>query len=506
MIKKPINYFKESEKYRPKEVKTLLVGEAPPSSGKTYFYVPKAMSNKRPIKNDRSLPATIFCHYFRERPERVERYIELLNKLKDRGIFLMDIVDEPIKISDRKLKGGIIQENIEYLINQIPLLRNKISSRGIDIEDENIIFLLARKHYKRHLDEEFPNSHKIRWIDFRLSSESTPFKVFDSPMSAKIKTSDYRKELVSRFWKYQQEAFKNWEKYFERSIGSDGRPPVFLKHAAHHNILMKPDITHEMQKKLVNMIPIHERHRWFRSMTSSQALAQSVFGNLKVYGRLDYLNEITDELGKPLLVSGTVSPDNFIMEKNVDFLGEPRPTSLDCFISGDHQVAIECKLSESEIGPCSRPRLRKRDSNYETDFCIGSYTRQRGRKERCSLTEIGVRYWKYIPQLFGWANDIDYEFCPLNKNYQLVRNIFAACISTDGSVSPNNGHAVLIYDERNPAFNKGGKGFKAYEEIHFGLKEPINIRKCSWQKIISCLRKKPDFLWLTDQLKSKYGL
>ena len=106
MIKKAINYFKESEKFRPEEIEILLVGEAPPPSGKTYLYVPKPMLIKRPIKNDRSLPATIFYHYFRERPKTVERYIELLNKLKDRGIFLMDIVDDPIKISDRNLKGG----------------------------------------------------------------------------------------------------------------------------------------------------------------------------------------------------------------------------------------------------------------------------------------------------------------------------------------------------------------------------------------------------------------
>ena len=169
MIEKLINYFEASEKFRPKEVKTLLIGEAPPPSGKTYFYVPRPMSSKRPIKDDRSLPATIFYHHFRKRPETVERYIELLNKLKDRGIFLMDIVDDPIKISDRNLTGGINQENLEYLVRQIPLLRNKIRSRGIDIEDENIIFLLARKHYKKYLDEAFPKSQKIRWIDFQLS-------------------------------------------------------------------------------------------------------------------------------------------------------------------------------------------------------------------------------------------------------------------------------------------------------------------------------------------------
>ena len=325
-------------------------------------------------------------------------------------------------------------------------------------------------------------------------------------MVTRIKISDYRKELVSRFWKYQQQAFKNWEKYFGRSIGSDGRPPVFLKHADHHNILMAPDITDSMQKELVSVIPVRERHRWFRSMTSSQALAQSVFGNLKVYDRLNYLNEITDESGKPLLGSDIFSSETFIMEKNVDHLGEPRPTSLDCFIAGDYQVAIECKLSEAEIGSCSRPRLRKRDSNYEADSCNGSYKRQRGRKERCSLTEIGVPYWKYIPRLFNWPNDIDYDFCPLNKNYQLVRNILAACVRTDGSVSPNNGHVALIYDERNPAFQERGNGHRSYEGIKLVLKEPGNLRRCSWQNIISHLRKKPYLLWLTDQLKSKYGI
>jgi len=38
-----IDYFLESQKYRPKEIKMLLIGEAPPASGKTYFYVPKPM-------------------------------------------------------------------------------------------------------------------------------------------------------------------------------------------------------------------------------------------------------------------------------------------------------------------------------------------------------------------------------------------------------------------------------------------------------------------------------
>ena len=37
---------------------------------------------------------------------------------------------------------------------------------------------------------------------------------------------------------------------------------------------------------LTETLPRRNRHKWFRSMTSSQALAQSVFGNLIVSGLL----------------------------------------------------------------------------------------------------------------------------------------------------------------------------------------------------------------------------
>jgi hypothetical protein len=126
---------------------------------------------------------------------------------------------------------------------------------------------------------------------------------------------------------------------------------------------MDPHINNEIQLRLLGVIPVHKRHKWFRSMTSSQALAQSIFGNLIVYDRLDYLNEITDDSGKQIFGADIARLNNFIMEKKVNLFNEPRPTSIDCFISGDYQVAIECKLTEVEIGSCSRPRLRKSDPN-----------------------------------------------------------------------------------------------------------------------------------------------
>lgn len=168
MSKDAINYFEESEKYRPKKVRTLLIGEAPPPIGTKYFYVPKPMSITKPVQKDTSLPATIFYHYFKKRPETEEEYLDCLNRLRDLGIFLMDIVDERIKIRER---GGINHENLQYLIGKIKELRGRIVGRGILIDEKDITFLLPRLHYKKQLEEEFPKSRKISWIDFRLSSD-----------------------------------------------------------------------------------------------------------------------------------------------------------------------------------------------------------------------------------------------------------------------------------------------------------------------------------------------
>jgi len=282
------------------------------------------------------------------------------------------------------------------------------------------------------------------------------------------------------------------------------RPPVFLKEKAALNVLMNPDAAPDEERRLLEAIPDRERHRWFRSMTSSQALAQSILGNLKIYDGLRHLTELTDDGGLPLLGGAEISSDNLILEYSVDQLGEPRPTSVDCFVKGRYQVAIECKLSESEVGACSRPRLRKQDSNYERDFCDGTYSCQRSRVSRCSLTELGVLYWEYVPEVFKWRNDVDHRPCPLHRNYQLVRNVLAACVRADG-LSIGECHALLIYDERNPAFQEGGKGFKAFKEVREALYEPALLRKCSWQRIVRDIVDRDDFQWLTDELALKYG-
>mgnify|MGYP001604811516 CR=1 FL=1 len=60
--------YAEAEKYRPKAIKTLLIGECPPVNGQ-YFYIPKA--NYREI----ALASTIFMHYFNKTTHERFKYI-----------------------------------------------------------------------------------------------------------------------------------------------------------------------------------------------------------------------------------------------------------------------------------------------------------------------------------------------------------------------------------------------------------------------------------------------
>jgi hypothetical protein len=236
-------------------------------------------------------------------------------------------------------------------------------------------------------------------------------------------------------------------------------------------------------------------------MKSSQALTQSVFGALAATGQLAALGAVTAECGRSAF---TQTPDQLDMtlEQDVSWLGEPRPTSLDvCFESPRYRIAAECKLSESVFGACSRPRLPRDNSSY----CDGTYTVQHGRRARCALTEIGVQYWQYAPAVFNWNPGTDHSPCPLAWIYQLVRNVLAATVRQD-RVETASGHALIIYDERNPAFWPGGDARSAYDAACKALRHPGLLRTVSWQRVIDQLSAAGDLRWLVDGLEAKYGL
>lgn len=322
---------------------------------------------------------------------------------------------------------------------------------------------------------------------------------------------NYRSEMVSRFWTYQATQHPEWSAYLEPR-GYDARPPVFVPEQADRNVITPKGQDTTAAQALLGFIRPRQRHKWFRSMTSSQALAQSVFGNLAVSGRLDRLCDVKDDEGRALVEPAVVSSQTFSMEHQVDHLGEPRPTSLDVQFGGVQRVAFECKLTEQEVGTCSRPRLETDDPQY----CDGSYalTASVGLEAtasapvRCPLVPLGVRYWQFVPRIFTWAADRDWPECPLNKNYQLVRNVLAVCVGPNDIVSPTLGYAVLVYDDRNPAFQSGGRGDAAFRQTTDALRPEYAsvLRRCTWQRIVAALRQESALGRLTDELGAKYGL
>ena len=140
---------------------------------------------------------------------------------------------------------------------------------------------------------------------------------------------------------------------------------------------------------------------------------------------------------------GFVPADEPEFDYKVTTLHEPRPTQVDLFLPGQHgHVAVECKLWEDRLSPCSQVPNK----------CNGSYASQPGRApgQRCALTKKKIAYWQYIPQLFTWRADEDYSTCPIWKPYQLVRNVLAAAVDPSRDEVWGQSVTVLVYDANNP--------------------------------------------------------
>jgi hypothetical protein len=325
----------------------------------------------------------------------------------------------------------------------------------------------------------------------------------------RVSYARYKGDLINRFWNYKASAFREREELFEPGH----EPPVF--NSWEYNVLSSRLLGESYRAKLYDLMPKGKPHKWMRSMTSSQALALSVFGNLQTLNKTECLSELKGADGLPLFIRSKEHLSKIELEKEIDYLGEPRKTSIDVFFGGSYQIPVECKLSEPEIGPCSRPRLQPSASNYKRDYCTGQYVKQGDRTERCALSERRIRYWKLIPHFFykqQWAPDEDHELCPLKDTYQLVRNILAASVrgrngdNSDVEVERVEGHCVLLYDERNPEFGIGGKARAAYDAVRSSLRNPFQLQECTWQRVVNAMASDRDLGWLVEGLSEKYGL
>lgn len=282
------------------------------------------------------------------------------------------------------------------------------------------------------------------------------------------------------------------------------RPPVLTRDFSDMNVLVPPGAPREHAIRAA-IVP-GQRHQYFGSLRSSQALVQSVFGAIAASSRLDLFEAITAECGRPAFFTDHRGW-RLGLEHQVDTLGEPRPTSIDVLLSSpNRRVAVECKFTEGEFGACSRPRLRPGEASYPAQYCDGNYRIQAKRAVRCALTSIGVRYWDYLPRVFDWAADRDHAPCPFGAVYQLARNALAAVVTPAGSLDPGSGHMLVVYDVRNPAFQAGGTADRQWEAVVAACLFPGLLRRLSWQRLLGYIAEAKDLAWLVDSLEEKYGL
>jgi hypothetical protein len=317
-------------------------------------------------------------------------------------------------------------------------------------------------------------------------------------MTDRVATADFVRMLRGKFHDYRRLHFDGNDNMFEPRPEEDA--VVFLKEHAAANLLVPPFASKEQFARIVGMIPTAQRHRHFGSMQSSQAIAQSVFGTISAFNCLPLLANIVAEDGRQAF-GPTLDKAVLYMERAINTLREPRPTSIDVWLEGSYRVAVECKLAEVEFGTCSRTRLKA----GKAEHCDGNYTQQNGRIERCALTAINVTYWKYLGNAFGWASDIDHRPCPLASTYQLARNVLAACVK-DGNLDFGNGHALVLYDQRNPTMASGGKGDEQWRAAYEAVKAPGALRRLSWQVFVAQWPNDRALNWLKQKLDAKYGI
>ena len=153
------------------------------------------------------------------------------------------------------------------------------------------------------------------------------------------------------------------------------------------------------------------------------------------------------------------------------------------------------------------PTVRSgRTVNDERDHGGGSYTRQRGRRTICSLTETSVRYWQYWPALFDWSADRNMNPCPLDGTDPRARHVLAACVEPDGPVDADGDQALVIYDARHPAFLPGGEAAQQWEAATGARVRRPRRRRCSWQRLVAHRSNDPDVAWLVNGLAAQDGI
>lgn len=189
-------------------------------------------------------------------------------------------------------------------------------------------------------------------------------------------------------------------------------------------------------------------HKYANLPNSSQVLAIDVFGTIKMS---KFKDEIVNEICKNANINtGSDWNIEFEYEPQKNILNEPKSSQIDVRIYSDKtELILECKFTERKGGTCSQTRRIKKGANINIIQCNGNYGLQTNPvndiTSKCSLTGKGIKYWDYIPNIYGIDVSQDYQPCPFNNgNNQWMRNL---SIIDYNKSNGKNSKFIIVYVE-----------------------------------------------------------
>ncbi len=189
-------------------------------------------------------------------------------------------------------------------------------------------------------------------------------------------------------------------------------------------------------------------HKHANLPNSSQVLAIDVFGTIKMS---KFKDEIVNEICRNAnIYSSSDWNIEFEYEPQKSILNEPTSSQIDVRIySDDTEIIIECKFAERKGGTCSQTQKLSKGSNEGKIQCNGNYEYQtnivNGVSSKCSLIGKEIKYWDFVPNIYGIDITKDYHPCPFNNgNYQWMRNL---CVVESNKLNGINSKFIIVYVE-----------------------------------------------------------
>ena len=181
-------------------------------------------------------------------------------------------------------------------------------------------------------------------------------------------------------------------------------------------------------------------HKFVHHGLSSQALLFNLIGPMVVRHDLAPLLTALAAAGVTW-PAGDATATFELADRTVFNEDTGQPTSIDLVLEGNkasHPLFVECKFVEREFGGCSV---------FARGDCEGR--NPVGNLSECYLHFLGRRYWDRLDQ-HGFLDTplFSSAICPLATYYQFFREVLFAL--------HKSGYFVLLYDERNPTFVRGG--------------------------------------------------